>query len=569
MPQDWTVATIDEQAARSLARALDLNPITTRILINRGIDSPEAARRYLSPGLSDIPDPFLLPDMEAAVDRILAAMKSGEKIAIFGDYDVDGIAGTALLALFLKELGQDPITMLPNRAGEGYGLSRGAVEMLHEMGAGLIITVDNGTRAVAEIAYARKKGIDVIVTDHHALDGPKPNASALVNPHFLDQNSPCRQLAGCGVAFMLTLALRRRIREQGNLPDPEPNLRQHLDLVALGTVADIVSLTGTNRTLVRHGLVEIGRSAKPGIRRLLEVSGTSTQDIGPGAVAFRLAPRINAAGRIGDAHAALNLLTCSDTELALQIAQQLDRSNRQRQRQEERILIDVDSQLQKDQALATRAGIVMYAKNWHVGVLGIVASKITERLGRPAVVISLDTTPARGSARSAGGIDLLKALSQCQELLVRYGGHDMAAGLSIDAHHIETFAGRFDQACSRLTPTRKPRGLAIDAMVDPADITDRLAQEISCCQPFGIGNPEPILAMADMNIYDRRIVGQNHLKLKVGNQGQVFDAIGFGFGDKLSPDATRISLAFVPQLKSWRGVTSIQLKIRDLKSASD
>ena len=211
----------------------------------------------------------------------------------------------------------------------------------------------------------------------------------------------------------------------------------------------------------------------------------------------------------------------------------------------------------------------MYAENWHVGVLGIVASKITGRLGRPAVVISLDATPARGSARSVGGIDLLKALGRCQDLLVRYGGHAMAAGLSIDAKHLDAFVGRFDEACRELTPTTKPPGLAIDALVNPEDITDRLAQEISCCQPFGIGNPEPILAVADMDIHERRIVGQNHLKLKVGNQDLAFDAIGFGLGDRLSPSATRVSLAFVPQLRTWKGVTSIQLKIRDLKTPSE
>ncbi|MFH0800090.1 MAG: DHH family phosphoesterase, partial [Pseudomonadota bacterium] len=338
MAYTWKILEGNRVAEERLRAGLGIGRIAARALVNRGITAEDEARRFLSPSLSDLPDPFLLPDMAAAVERIAMALSSGEKIAIFGDYDADGVTGAALLASFLKELGHSPLVGLPDRRGEGYGLTPAAVEDFNSQGARLIVTVDNGTRATEGIASAKGFGIDVVVTDHHEAKGELPSAHAIVNPQRLAGYSPHRELSGCGVAFMLALALRKKLRGDGKLTAPEPNLKRQLDLVALGTIADVVPLSGANRILVRHGLGEIAGARRPGVAALIEVSSTNNGEMNPDSIAFQLAPRLNAAGRLGSAHEALDLLMCDDPSRSLEIARSLDRANRERQRVEGVIL---------------------------------------------------------------------------------------------------------------------------------------------------------------------------------------------------------------------------------------
>jgi single-stranded-DNA-specific exonuclease len=563
MTNNWIINTADPTKVGLLAEELGIHPITAGILLGRGVTSADDARTYLNPELSNLPDPFELPGMAEAVKTIGDAIEHKKGIAIFGDYDVDGVTASALLALFLRSIGTDPIVMLPSRSGHGYGLAPELIDELQGMGTELLITVDNGTKSIDEVAHARSIGMDVVVTDHHDVGNVKPDANALVNPKLIAKGSPIEDLCGCGVVFMLTLALRKTLREKGLLPDPEPNLKRHLDLVALGTIADIVPLTGINRILVKHGLFEMSKTTKPGIQSLLRISGTNPLDIKPGSISFRIAPRINAAGRVGEADAALELMLSEDTASADVIAKELDRANSKRQKLEERVVKDVEKRIRENEAFDNQAGLVLHSRNWHIGVLGIVASKISRKHKKPTVIITAEGEPARGSARSANDIDLGVALEKCSDLLIRFGGHRMAAGLSINFDDIDEFARRFDEACRELTPETPP-GINIDAIVAPDDITMDLVNELSSCQPFGSGNPEPVFAMEGMDIVDRRIVGDNHLKLKLGFGNQCFNAIAFGLGDAVPKDATKVSIVFVPEINTWNGTSSVQLRIKDI-----
>ena len=568
MNQDWSIRAIDDSLAERLASEAGLSSVAAGLLLSRGVRSAEDARRFLSPELSDIPDPFSLPGMEAAAARIAAAVKGGERIAVFGDYDADGVTSTAILARFLSEVGAAPLTALPSRFGEGYGLTAQAVDDLKAGGATLIITVDNGTKAFEAIDHARSAGVDVVVTDHHETEGALPRAAAVVNPKREGSPAELANLCGAGVAFMTALAVRKLLREMELLPSPEPNLRRHLDLVAIGAIADSVELTGANRIFAKHGIAEISRSGKPGIRALMAVAGSDPAKLTPGAVAFGLAPRINAAGRLSDASRALTLLLSEDPEESAKIAGELDAANRRRQEVEEKIVSEAMAMLENDRDLPSRSAIVLSSEGWHIGVVGIVAAKIAQRFSRPAVVITRDAMPARGSARSFTGINVVEALASCGELLVKFGGHMMAAGLSIDARSIEPFAARFDEECARRSAEAGPARLVVDAEVSPGEITEELVSELAKLGPFGPGNPEPVLMLRSARVSGARIVGNGHLKLTAKCGGLSFDAIGFGMADSLPPGDSEVSLAFLPEINTWQGFSSVQLKLCALKPLS-
>ncbi len=501
--------------------------------------------------------------MKQAAERLAAAISRKERIAVFGDYDVDGISGTALLSEFLEALGASPIALLPDRLAEGYGISAEIVEGLCARGASLIVTVDNGTRAVHAVGRARELGVDVIITDHHDAGDELPNATAIVNPKLSDDDSPLHGISGCGVAFMLALAVRRLLREKGLLPAPEPNLKRCLDLVALGTIADVVPLTGANRMLTRFGLSELANAHRAGVRALLESSCTAASEITTGAIAFRLAPRINAAGRLGDAHEALSLLRSTSNDGSRAIAAKLELMNRERQRMEERMFGEALS-ITGSSVESPDGALVVHSEAWHPGVIGIVAAKLAERMLRPAVVIAGGPSQARGSARSNGYCDLVAALSCCRDCLLRFGGHSMAAGLSIEPKRVDEFRRRFSEACAAQAAQSPAPSLAIDACVAPSDINEQLVEELGLMQPFGAGNPEPLLAIQSARIIDKRTVGTGHLKLKIEADGSKFDAIGFNMADAIEPETKTVALAFSPQLNTWNGVTSVQLKLKDI-----
>jgi len=557
---------MDEGAALHLASSLGITDITARVLAGRGITAADEARDYLDPRLEHIPSPFTIPGMEAAVGIIAQAIASNRRIGIFGDYDVDGVTASALLADFLGSLGSKPIVLLPERLERGYGIDAEAVDRLAAEGAELIITVDNGIRAVAAADRARETGVGLVITDHHTPEGELPRADAIVNPKLLGAASSLAHLSGCGVAFMLAMALRRYMRERGVLPSPEPNLLCLLDVVALGTIADIMPLRGVNRVLASFGLAEISRAERLGVRALLDASGTWPSDVTPGTVTFRLAPRINAAGRMGSAMRAFDLLLTADEGEARLMAKALDRANGERQRLEERALREALRLIEREENLP--CGIVVHSKGWHVGVIGIVAAKLVERYGRPSVVISLDADPPRGSARCPEGMDLLAALKPCEGRLLQYGGHAQAAGLAIDKNEIEDFATAFSEACGRLSPSECASKFKIDAFVEPHEITDMLVKELARCAPFGVGNPEPVLALENASVVDWRVVGNGHLKLTLASDGKTFEAIGFNMADGFTNYSRGIHVAFTPQFNTWNGRTTIQLKLKDIVPVS-
>lgn len=558
----WVLSDVDAQAAKVLARELSVRAITARVILGRGFIDVDEARRYLEPSLAHIPDPFALPGMAAAVEYIAHAIATGKRIAVFGDYDVDGVTASALLADFLGELGSPPIVVLPDRLERGYGIDAHSIEKLADEGAELVITVDNGIRAVEAGQRAKELGIQLIVTDHHVPEGDLPEAEAIVNPKLLDGESSLKTLSGCGVAFMLAMALRRRLRDDGALSSPEPNLRSQLDVVALGTIADIMPLTGVNRIFTSFGLLELSRATRPGLKALLHVSGSWPNDVTPGTVAFRLAPRINAAGRMGNAMKALDLLLTDEDASATAMAHELDRANKERQRLEERALRDAIRAVERMDPLP--AGLVVHSKGWHVGVIGIVAAKLAERFSRPAVVISRDLEPARGSARSPESIDLMEALAASSDLLVQYGGHAQAAGLAVDEQSIESFSSRFAKTCERIGTDASERHIKLDAFVEANDIDEALVAELRMCEPYGVGNPEPVFGMNATCVTEAKTVGNGHLKLTLASEGRQFEAIGFNMAHLSPQPGAHVDIAFTPQFNTWNGRTSIQLKLKDL-----
>jgi single-stranded-DNA-specific exonuclease len=531
-------------------------------MINRGIGSAEDGRTHLMPALKFLPDPFLLPDMTKAVDRITRAIRNRESIAVYGDYDVDGITSSALMVCFFRMLGMDVRVHIPNRLREGYGLNVDSINQLKESGIDLVITVDNGTRSVSEIGIARDLGLDVVVTDHHEVEGSLPEAIAVVNPKRPESKYPHRDLAGCGVAFALVMALRKNLRDEGLLPDPEPNLKEFLDLIAIGTIADIVPLVGVNRTLTKFGIKRMLEDPRPGIKSLLKVGGLDpARGLSAGQIAFRIAPRLNAAGRMGEAYPALECLIADDQDKADALSEGLDRANTERQRVEERILNEA---LKDDGFRMSEKGhaVVVASPRWHPGVVGIVASKLAETTKKPSAVIACSGGIGKGSVRTSSGINIMNALSQAADMLDRFGGHEQAAGFTIDVRRIDEFRERFSSACAESDSKKEEPALSVDAEVDASNIDDRLVYEIGQLGPFGIGNPEPVLCSGDLKIEDTSIVGSNHLRLRMSDGRSRFGAIGFGMAD-LIPDLRPDSLiAFVPQHNEWNGNVSIQLKIK-------
>ncbi|HSR11832.1 MAG TPA: single-stranded-DNA-specific exonuclease RecJ, partial [Thermodesulfobacteriota bacterium] len=446
--KEWRV--INDGDPQVLIRELGLSAIAARVLVHRGVSDPDAARRFLSPSLSDLPDPSVMKDMDRAVARVSRALRSREKIHVFGDYDVDGTTATAVLCLFLRNAGAEVSFSVPDRTREGYGLNAEAVKRIAASGARLLITADCGIASRDEIRWAAGEGLDVVVTDHHEPPEELPPAVAVLNPKRNDCPYPFKGLAGVGVAFHLLIALRARLREEAFFPPGEvPNLREYLDLVALGTIADVVPLTGPNRILAKHGLAELGRSRRPGIAALKALCTLADAPlIDTEAVHFRLAPRINAAGRMRDAAQAVELFTTGDPARARRIASDLDELNSVRQRTEEAILNEAREMIESGGE--GKKSIVLSSAKWHPGIVGIVASRLVEEYQCPAVLIALGDETGRGSGRSIAGFSLYEALKSCSRWMERFGGHDQAGGLVIRSENIPFFAAAFESAAAEM-----------------------------------------------------------------------------------------------------------------------
>lgn len=563
--------TVDQQAA-SLAGELGLHPLPARILLHRGFKTPEAASAFLSDKLADLPDPFRMKGMAAAVERLTRALRTGEKITLYGDYDVDGVCSTSLLALFLRELGARPGTYIPHRIDEGYGLNIQAVERIAAEGTRVLVTLDCGVSAVAEISRARDLGVDVVVVDHHTVPATLPPAVALLNPHQPGCDYPTKTLCAAGVAFNLCMGLRKRLRDDGFFATrKEPNLKGLMDLVAMATVADVVPLTGANRILVSHGLQELTAARRPGVRALKEVAGMEPDaPVTAGQVGFRLGPRINAAGRLHDASLGLQLLTSESVEEARRVAAVLDSANSERQGIESTILTEA---LKQAETRKDSRGFVLYSEGWHPGVIGIVASRVVERFHRPTVMVGVTDGVGKGSARSIEGFHLFDALNGCSDLFVRFGGHKYAAGLTIEADKLPAFREAFERiATERLSPEDLVPRCKVDAVVTPRELDERAVEALQRLGPFGQGNPEPVLVLRRQMARPRVLppktgYGSAHLKLALVDAPEV-DAIGFGMGDRLSLVEGPVDLAFQVGMDTFRGQRRVSLRLKDLRIAA-
>jgi single-stranded-DNA-specific exonuclease len=551
-----------------------LSPLLARLLLNRGIDAVGRASTFLTPTLrTGLRSPLVFPDMARATERILRARAQRERVCIYGDYDVDGVTGSSQLLLFLRELEMDPDLYIPHRTREGYGLSSQAVRIIAERGATVMITADCGATAHVEIALAQSLGIDVIICDHHHVPERRPPAYAVLNPMEPACPFSFAGLSGAGVVFYLLMGLRMRLREQGC--EQVPDLRRYLDLVTLGTVADLVPLVEENRVLVTHGLREIERSQRPGIVALKEVSGEA--EVSSSYIGFRLGPRINAGGRLAEAQKAVELLTTTDSERARELAADLDQENRARQGIEEKILNHAVATVQAWPDLDDRRSIVLASAEWHPGVIGIVASRLVERFSRPTFLIAIDGEKGKGSGRSPKIFHLYEGLKACAEFLTGYGGHRQAAGLSIPTGQIEMFAERFEAvARERLRAEDLIPETEVDAELDLSILNGETMAEVRRLEPYGQGNPEPIFLTRNVQVVSARIVGGNpllgrsgHLKLLLRSMqgGRPVDAIGFGMADAPIIQGGKLDVLYTPEVNVWNGNASLQLRVKDLQIA--
>jgi single-stranded-DNA-specific exonuclease len=564
--------------AEALARSLDLHPLAALVLARRGVTDPEAARRFLRPDISHLHEPDLLPGAREGAARLAAAVRGRERIAVYGDYDVDGICGTALLLSLLRAAGADAVPYLPDRRTEGYGFHPDAVRRLAADGVRVICTVDHGSSAVEEIALARDLGLDVVVTDHHLpADGASPPCTALVNPRAVPPGAapyPFPWLCGTGVAFKLAWAVARdlsgsrRVRE-----DLRVRLTESLALVALATVADVVPLVDENRVAVVYGLALLRRNPSPGIRALLEVARLGDREPTVEDVAFRLAPRLNAAGRLGDAGRALELLTTEDDARARALAEELEAENRSRRAIERRIVAEARALVPLDAGGRPPAGIVLAGDGWHPGVVGIVAARIAEEFHRPAVVVAMDGERGRGSARTVNGFHLQRALAACGDHLEAHGGHAAAAGLEIERSRLAPFAEAFARHAEEHFPEgdRAPV-LRLDAVVPPGGLDGEVVRALERIAPWGNGNPAPLLAAGDLSLVGRpRAMGRggDHASFHVrGPDGAVRRAVWFGgaaAADGVLAGGGPFSLAFRPSLNRFRGAEEVELMVEDAR----
>jgi len=559
----WTLSPCPPRSSSALAKELDINEITASVLVRRGYGDPGEARAFLA-GEQPLHDPFLLGDMAVAVERIHAAIAAGKRICVHGDYDVDGICATALAVLTLRVLGADVEWHLPSRFEEGYGVAGQTLERLADEGCGLVLTVDCGITAAAEVAEAQARGLEVIVTDHHRPGEILPNCPIVATR---PSDYPFPELCGTGVVFKLAQAL---------LGADSDELKRHLDLVALATIADVVPLVGENRSLAIAGLRGLARTQKPGLRALMQVARVDPAAVDSGACGFRLGPRINAAGRLGHPGAALELLLTDDPEVARTLARELDELNRERQAVEERIAREATAKVDEwPEAQQRRRGYVLADENWHEGVIGIVASRLAERFNRPVVLIAGGDAEWKGSGRSIATFDLHAALGACASHLERFGGHRAAAGLSIRPDRVEAFAEAFAaQAELALGDEDLSSVTRVDAVLPPGTrLTLDLCEELRRLAPFGLGNPDVTLLAGDCELGDLATVGEGkHLRFRVRQDGRdAGSAIAFRFGGQVDRfrRVGRYDVAFRLEENRWNGTVAPQLVVRRVFDAPD
>jgi single-stranded-DNA-specific exonuclease len=561
----WLLAAVEPAAAQALSRQLGVGRLVSCVLAARGMECVEQAREFLDLSSHGIHDPFLLPDMAAAVAGVEAAIAAGEPIAVYGDYDVDGVTATCVLIQYLRQRGAKCTYYIPDRLGEGYGLNSAAIQSLYDQGCRLLITVDSGITANEEAEYAKQIGMKLIITDHHECKDALPDALAVVNPRREDSTYPFRELAGVGVAFKLVCALERET-------PIEELLERYADVVAVGTVADVMPLVGENRIIVSRGLENLANTRNLGLRALMQKLGLEGKKVTSNSVSFVMAPRINAAGRLGGASSAARMFLTRDPGEAAELADYLCELNRSRQEEENAIYQQILEYLAENPHLTTGKTMVLWGDDWHNGVIGIVSSRLSDRYGVPCVLISMNGDMGKGSGRSIKGFNLYAALEKNAHLLEKHGGHELAVGLTVHRENLEALRAaledyaRFDQT-EEAVPC-----IQVDCLVEPEDITLEEVQDLTVMEPFGMGNPQPAFLIRRMRIDEITPISHDrHAKFYLSKNGQSFQGIIFGMGAKSCRFVRGdfVDVVFAPEINTYRGNSTVQMVIRDMRWSAE
>ncbi len=557
--KDWSVAKLNKENAREISEKFGIPQLVAGLLNARGISSDREISDFIGNG-GTVDDPFEIKDMDKAVKRIRSAVENGEKICIYGDFDADGVSATALLFSYLETVGADVCCYIPDRESEGYGMNKSAVDTIKAMSVRLIVTVDTGISAIEEIAYAKKLGIDTVVTDHHVVGSELPDACAVVDLHRPDCKSRFKLISGVGVAFKLIMAI------EGEYADVDMLLDNYSDLVCIGTIGDIVDLRDENRVFVKRGLKSISNGDRTGVRALCEASGCKDREITSGGISYSLVPRINAVGRLGRSKDSLTLLLTEDQSEAREIARKLSEENAERQRIEREILEEINVMVAEDPSLVQDRVIIIDGDGWKKGVVGIVSSRIKERYGKPCVIISRDGDEASGSGRSVEGFDLWQVISSCSELLTHFGGHKMACGLGLKSENIELFRERVNSfAAAKELPIPK---LRIDCKLNPAALSVEIVKQLRLMEPFGAGNPSPLFMLSELRITSISPVKNNaHLRITFSKVDATVTAMRFRERAESFPYKVgdTVDIAVSLDTNEFRGVESLSVYIRDIR----
>jgi len=565
--REWVFSESHNEGWEKFVTELGISPVTARILYRRGMRDLDEVDAFLNPSLKHLHDPFLMKGMRRAVREVLRSIDSGERIVVHGDYDVDGICSVGVLYGFLKELGADVHYYIPQRSQDGYGLNVDTVRQFHTEGVDLIITTDCGISNHSEIKVARTLGMRVVVVDHHTIPDVLPNAHAILNPLQTDCKFPFKGLAAVGVTFNYVIGIRSELRKRGIFKlIPEPDLKQYLDLVALGTVADVVPLVDENRIFVRLGLEVLAARRRAGVSALMDRAAVEVGPITTRTIGFRLAPRLNAAGRMADASICVELLTTTSYGRATEIAEELESLNKARQGEEREILGSAYEQA-ATQAADNRRILVVFGHDWNRGVLGIVASRLMERYHRPAILMGVEGGFAKGSARSIQGINVVDVLSNASDCLTSFGGHSSAAGLSLQEDQLDRFQVLVDEAMENLFakgPLPQPR-LEIDAIVSLGEVDEKFQSDLALLAPFGAGHPEPMLMTEKSRAVSVKVVGNKHLRVRFRDETGSMDGFGFAMGDEVGTLDGAVAIAFIPRF-AYSGTRSrLEIQIKGMK----
>lgn len=562
MSWNWQLRESDEKKVTALSESLGISKITARVLINRNIHTEEVAKKFLNTTSAHVHDPFLLKDMDRACERIIAAIKTKQKITIYGDYDVDGSVSTALCLNFFRDIDFEVDFYIPHRLSEGYSLNKKALDKLIEQKTDLIITVDNGIMAHEAITHANHLGLTVIVTDHHQVGDTLPPAFAVINPQRPDCPYPFKGICGAGVTFKLILALRQRLREKGFFAQRlEPNLKNYLDLLAIPTVCDVVPLIDENRYFVKEGLKHLMRTKRPGLRALLEVSGIKNK-ITATDLGFRIGPRLNACGRLEDASLGVKLLIAENFDEAKKSAHLLDQLNTERKNIEAEITQTAHAKIKIN---PEQKSLVVFDSDWHLGVVGIVASRLVDRYFKPSFVLCrTDKGIIKGSGRSIPGVNLVKALQDCRDVLTAFGGHEAAAGVTLTEENIPLFQKKFEEAIAKqIQNDNQQKKIWVDSPLTLTDINFNLLHELEQLEPFGMGNPKPVFVSEEVTVSNKRIVGDKHVKLKLHQDQIEVAAIAFNKGEHFEKLQGKIGLLFGLDVNHFNGSDEIQMVVKE------